>query len=637
MIKIFDTKEEYDVFSNYNTEIDSGDLYYIRSNGDIHFYTNNIDGQAKIYDSSVGWQPSGTIYIDSNSESIDVSQYANAVVDVPVPPEYVIPQGQLTITANSNYIDVADFASVYVDVPVPPEYIIPEGNIELTENATNVDVSQYATATINVEGGQGGFQPSGNINITENGDNIDVYDYATATVNVPIPEEYIKPQGVLMVNSNTSQNIDIKQFAYLSVDVPQDDSVLRSLISRTCSEIYIPDTITEIGDYAFAYCKQLSYVYIPDSVTYIGAYAFYGCESLDNVHIPDSVEEIGSYAFYGSGIGTVFVDPETPPTIGDDIFDDNTIDEIVVPNEAKQDYIDDPDWGRWFSNIIDEDEYEEEHPAPRGDVWVKAVVQAPDMQYNTDRSKYAYIMNWDTSRSDGNTYWTYMKADEGAPISTSWLTDNEHRNMKYVLPYKQSLSYTDSTKWYPNSYHSVEYKSAYWSDARDGEIIVSIPSNLGGLDDSHICYFTEIPSYFDSIRLKGCTALTRADEFSHMKHIHLVGCISLRGNITSPYNNDNYYSFPNVETFSFESSGSNSTIILGENLQSIDARGLNHITIHTVYCYALVPPVAGTNLLWYDNTQSRYTTRIYVPAQSLNDYQTSPYWSTYSANIFAMD
>ena len=39
----------------------------------------------------------------------------------------------------------------------------------------------------------------------------------------------------------------------------------------------IPDTVKEIGDYAFFRCEHLTSVVIPNSVTSIGEYAFFGC------------------------------------------------------------------------------------------------------------------------------------------------------------------------------------------------------------------------------------------------------------------------------------------------------------------------------------------------------------------------
>ena len=62
-------------------------------------------------------------------------------------------------------------------------------------------------------------------------------------------------------------------------------------------DLVIPNTVTEIENYAFYGCSWLTSVTIPNSVTSIGESAFYGCSSLTSVTIPNSVTSIGENAF----------------------------------------------------------------------------------------------------------------------------------------------------------------------------------------------------------------------------------------------------------------------------------------------------------------------------------------------------
>jgi hypothetical protein len=59
----------------------------------------------------------------------------------------------------------------------------------------------------------------------------------------------------------------------------------------------IPNSVTNIGDYAFAYTVLLSSVTIPNSVTSIG-YSSFAYTGLTSITIPNSVTSIGADAFY---------------------------------------------------------------------------------------------------------------------------------------------------------------------------------------------------------------------------------------------------------------------------------------------------------------------------------------------------
>lgn len=63
------------------------------------------------------------------------------------------------------------------------------------------------------------------------------------------------------------------------------------------TSITLPDGITNIGDSTFSFCDKLTSVVIPKGVTSIGNFVFYGCSALTSITIPSSVTQIGEYVF----------------------------------------------------------------------------------------------------------------------------------------------------------------------------------------------------------------------------------------------------------------------------------------------------------------------------------------------------
>ena len=84
--------------------------------------------------------------------------------------------------------------------------------------------------------------------------------------------------------------------------------------------IELPETVTDIGWWAFGFCSNLKSITIPDSVTTIGWCAFDGCSSLTNITIPNSVTSIEAYAFYNCISLTDITIPNSVTSIGNFAF-----------------------------------------------------------------------------------------------------------------------------------------------------------------------------------------------------------------------------------------------------------------------------------------------------------------------------
>lgn len=87
------------------------------------------------------------------------------------------------------------------------------------------------------------------------------------------------------------------------------------------TSVTIPDSVTAIPDYAFAFCSQLTNISIPNSVTFIGFSAFNSCTSLKSITLPSSLSTIQSYAFYNCGNLKTIRIPVSVTFIGNYAFD----------------------------------------------------------------------------------------------------------------------------------------------------------------------------------------------------------------------------------------------------------------------------------------------------------------------------
>lgn len=127
------------------------------------------------------------------------------------------------------------------------------------------------------------------------------------------------------------------------------------------TKIFLPNSVTFIGEGAFDGCIGLTSIIIPNSVTTIESFAFYDCSGLKSITfsqslkriepstfgrcsnltsaiIPHSVMSIGDHAFSGcSSLSNVSI-PNTVESIGEGAFTGTKIKKISIPNSVKSIY-----------------------------------------------------------------------------------------------------------------------------------------------------------------------------------------------------------------------------------------------------------------------------------------------------------
>ena len=146
-------------------------------------------------------------------------------------------------------------------------------------------------------------------------------------------ESYIIPDSVTDIGDYAFSHSSLS-----NIVIPDSVTAIGDFAFSDCSSlsnIVFPDSVTAIGDYAFWGCSSLSNIVIPDSVTAIGDFAFSDCSSLSKIVIPDSVTAIGDYAFWGCSSLSKIVIPDSVTAIGDYAFSHcSSLSNIVIPDSV---------------------------------------------------------------------------------------------------------------------------------------------------------------------------------------------------------------------------------------------------------------------------------------------------------------
>ena len=102
------------------------------------------------------------------------------------------------------------------------------------------------------------------------------------------------------------------------------------------SSLTLPDTLTEIGPYAFSWCSNLKSVKLPDSIKRVDFQAFERCPALETVEFPDHLVETGTRTFDETPWLTAQRKKDPLVIINGAVIDGRTCKgDVVVPSSVK--------------------------------------------------------------------------------------------------------------------------------------------------------------------------------------------------------------------------------------------------------------------------------------------------------------
>ena len=223
-----------------------------------------------------------------------------------------------------------------------------------------------------------------------------------------------------------------------------------------CQSTMIPNSITAIGEGAFAAIRHLRTITLPDSLQTIGGSAFVLCDSLSSISFPTALTYFGEYSFNGCyALDSIFLASTVPPTLGYGAFSGvaSSI-PVVVPCYTYSTYTE-SSWHNYFSNIIEP----------------------------TDCPILTYFDFWDISSSNDTLYYKILDSNNVACVHPLMFDYNAEHSywMGYTQP-SESLVIPDSVTNGNVTYHVA----SIWDNTFKGNTnitSVTIPEGIDSLGD----------------------------------------------------------------------------------------------------------------------------------------------------------
>ena len=117
-------------------------------------------------------------------------------------------------------------------------------------------------------------------------------------------------------------------------DMPRK-APLKEVTGEALKRLYLPDTIREMGAYAFGGCSALEVIHLPEHLAVLPDHLFAGCISLKQIALPPHLSVIEGYPFYDCRSLEKLRIPETVQKIGAyACYNCRKMEEINIPRET---------------------------------------------------------------------------------------------------------------------------------------------------------------------------------------------------------------------------------------------------------------------------------------------------------------
>ena len=203
------------------------------------------------------------------------------------------------------------------DVAVSIEYSYAEGSSEAVSAAVTERTQETAASDFT-------YQAMDDVHVKITG-------YTGTETHVVVPET---------IDGFTVQRIDSNAFrrnrSIVSIHLPDSVRDIGGYAFQECTALQavgFGEGLETIEDYAFTSCSEVKVLHLPDSLTHVGLSAFAGMTSLISADLPDGVTYIGRYAYQNCTSLTSFHYPLNLAGVGGDRIFSNcqALESITVP------------------------------------------------------------------------------------------------------------------------------------------------------------------------------------------------------------------------------------------------------------------------------------------------------------------